>query len=64
MLANVKRMRQIQKACKARVNEMESKTEPEPVKALWRSSKYATVPSKVSQFITTKPEQVTYFHIS
>lgn len=43
---NVRRMREIQKKCREREQELEL-GKPQPVKALWKSQKYENVPSKV-----------------
>ncbi|XP_069773654.1 enkurin domain-containing protein 1 isoform X2 [Narcine bancroftii] len=43
---NVRRMREIQKKCREKDQERELNG-PKPVKALWKSQKYETVPSKV-----------------
>ncbi|XP_043938909.1 enkurin domain-containing protein 1 [Protopterus annectens] len=43
---NVRRMREIQKKCREREQELEL-GKPQPIKALWKSQKYENVPSKV-----------------
>lgn len=43
---NVRRMREIQKKCREKDQEREQ-SGPKPVKALWKSHKYESVPSKV-----------------
>ncbi len=45
---NVRRMRRIQRESKKKQAET---PQPTPVKALWKSSKYVAVPSKVKDFM-------------
>lgn len=47
---NVRRMRQIQRKCRQKQREDES-TAPVPVKALWKSQKYESVPSKLAELL-------------
>ncbi|XP_078095446.1 enkurin domain-containing protein 1 [Mustelus asterias] len=54
---NVRRMREIQKKCREKDQEREL-SGPKPVKALWKSQKYESIPSKVmAQLQESSPPQ-------
>ncbi|XP_048474660.1 enkurin domain-containing protein 1 [Rhincodon typus] len=54
---NVRRMREIQKKCREKDQEREL-SGPKPVKALWKSQKYESIPSKVmTQLQESSPPQ-------
>lgn len=51
---NVKRMRQIQRKCRQKQRE-EVASAPVPVKALWKSQKYETIPSRLGEYLHSSP---------
>lgn len=58
---NVRRMRQIQRKCKQKQREEETSA-PIPVKALWKSQKYESVPSKLAQLLQVPTLAISLFY--
>ncbi|XP_076819114.1 uncharacterized protein LOC143464936 isoform X2 [Clavelina lepadiformis] len=59
---NVRRMRQIQRESRAKEREKIQTKNPSPVKALWKSSQYNTVESKVKEFMQDPPKAPRTIH--